>query len=159
MAERSVKELFDEINSLDKWNLADLVEALEEKLGIPEMRSVRHPDVIDDRVFVSGYDVIITGWSINRLIAAKNIWFEKILPDIFPANGVVSIAKFLLDVPITVCELYPAEDALELRRKLMEAGLTVKLKGGMGYLSGYEFYEYNKHQRDQLSSLPLVPDL
>ena len=59
MAERSVKELFDEINSLDKWDLADLVEALEEKLGIPEMRSVRHPDVIDDRIFVSGYDVIL----------------------------------------------------------------------------------------------------
>ena len=159
MAERSVKELFDRINSLDKWDLAKLVEALEEKLGIPEMRSVRHPDVIDDRVFASGYDVIITGWSINRLLAAKNIWYERILPDFFPSNGFVSIAKFLLDVPITVYELYPAEDALELRRKLMEVGLTVKLKGVMGYLSRYEFYEYNKHQRDQLSSLPLVPDL
>ena len=29
----------------------------------------------------------------------------------------------------------------------------------MGYLSRYEFNKYNKHQRDQLSSLPLVPDL
>ena len=105
------------------------------------------------------YDVIITGCSINRLIAAKNIWNERILPDFFPSNGPVSIAKILLDVPITVYELYPAEDALELRRKLMEAGLTVKLKGVMGYLSRYEFMEYNKHQKDQLSSLPLVPDL
>ena len=29
MANRTVKELFDEINSLDKWDMADLVEALE----------------------------------------------------------------------------------------------------------------------------------
>ena len=159
MSKRSVKELFDEITSLDRIDLDRLLNLYESKLGIPEIRFVRPRDVVDDRVFVSGYDVIITGWSINRLIAAKNIWYERILPDFFPSNGVVSIAKFLLDVPITVYELHPAEDALELRRKLMEVGLTVKLKGVMGYLSRYEFYEYNKHQRDQLSSLPLVPDL
>ena len=159
MSKRSVKELFDEITSLDRIDLDRLLNLYESKLGLPEIRFVRPRDVVDDRVFVSGYDVIITGWTINRLIAAKNIWYERILPDFFPSTGFVSIAKFLLDVPITVCELYPAEDALELRRKLMEAGLTVKLKGGMGYLSHYEFYRYNKHQRDQLSSLPLVPDL
>ena len=159
MSKRSVKELFDEITSLDRIDLDRLLNLYESKLGIPEIRFVRPRDVVDDRVFVSGYDVIITGWSINRLIAAKNIWYERILPDFFPSNGFVSIAKFLLDVPITVYELYPAEDALELRRKLMEVGLTVKLKGVMGYLSRYEFYEYNKHQRDLLSSLPLVPDL
>ena len=146
MSKRSVKELFDEITSLDRIDLDRLLNLYESKLGIPEIRFVRPRDVVDDRVFVSGYDVIITGWSINRLIAAKNIWYERILPDFFPSNGFVSIAKFLLDVPITVYELYPAEDALELRRKLMEVGLTVKLKGVMGYLSRYEFYEYNKHQ-------------
>ena len=135
-----------------------LLNLYESKLGIPEIRFVRPRDVVDDRVFVRGYDVIITGCAINRLIAAKNIWYERILPDFFPSNGFVSIAKFLLDVPITVAFL-PADEALESRRMLMEAGLTVKLKGVMGYLSRYEFYEYNKHQRDQLSSLPLVPDL
>ena len=159
MSKRSVKELFDEITSLDRIDLDRLLNLYESKLGIPEIRFVRPRDVVDDRVFVRGYDVIITGCAINRLIAAKNIWHERILPDFFPSNGFVSIAKFLLDVPITVYELYPAEDALELRRKLMEVGLTVKLKGVMGYLSRYEFYEYNKHQRDQLLSLPLVPDL
>ena len=159
MSKRSVKELFDEITSLDRIDLDRLLNLYESKLGIPEIRFVRPRDVVDDRVFVRGYDVIITGCAINRLIAAKNIWHERLLPDFFPSNGFVSIAKFLLDVPITVYELYPAEDALELRRKLMDAGLTVKLKGVMGYLSRYEFMEYNKHQRDQLSSLPLVPDL
>ena len=146
MSKRSVKELFDEITSLDRIDLDRLLNLYESKLGIPEIRFVRPRDVVDDRVFVRGYDVIITGCAINRLIAAKNIWHERILPDFFPSNGFVSIAKFLLDVPITVYELYPAEDALELRRKLMEVGLTVKLKGVMGYLSRYEFYEYNKHQ-------------
>ena len=125
MSKRSVKELFDEITSLDRIDLDRLLNLYESKLGIPEIRFVRPRDVVDDRVFVMGYDVIITGCAINRLIAAKNIWYERILPDIFPSNGFVSIAKFLLDVPITVYELYPAEDALELRRKLMEVGLTV----------------------------------
>ena len=59
------------------------------------------------------------------------------------------------------------------RPKDMESGHTTDLlqfvirgvpgsKSGrrvMGYLSRYEFNKYNKHQRDQLSSLPLVPDL
>ncbi len=155
MSKRSVKELFDEINSLNKWDLADLVKALEEKLGIPEVRSVRPHDVVDDRVFVRGYDVIITGCAINRLIAAKNIWYERILPDFFPSNGFVSIAKFLLDVPITVYEILPADEALELRRKLMEAGLTVKLNYKWTYISYYEYSQYNEHQRDMLSNTPL----
>ena len=155
MSKRSVKELFDEITSLDRIDLDRLLYLYESKLGIPEIRFVRPRDVVDDRVFVRGYDVIITGCAINRLIAAKNIWHERILPDFFPSNGFVSIAKFLLDVPITVYELYPAEDALELRRKLMEAGLTVKLNYRWTYFSYYEYSQYNAHQRDMFTSPPV----
>ena len=53
MAKRSVKELFDEITSLDRIDLKILLEWFEFKLGIPEERSVRPRDVVDDRVFVS----------------------------------------------------------------------------------------------------------
>ena len=159
MAERSVKELFDEINSLDKWDLADLVEALEKKLGVPQERRVRPPDVVDDRVFVTGYEVIITGFAINRLIAAKNIWYERILPDFFPSAGFVSIAKFLLDVPITVYELLPADEALELRKKLMDAGLTVKLNKTWTYFSYYKYSQCNEHQQHMLTNAPILPDL
>ena len=65
MSKRSVKELFDEITSLDRIDLDRLLNLYESKLGIPEIRFVRPRDVVDDRVFVSGYDVIITGWSIR----------------------------------------------------------------------------------------------
>ena len=157
MSKRSVKELVDEIECLSIIKSASLTEALEEKLGAS--RKSQDSFWVDDRVFVSGYDVIITGWSINRLIAAKNIWYEKILPDFFPSAGLVSIAKILLDVPITVYELYPAEDALELRRKLMEAGLTVKLNYRWTYFSYYKYSQYNEHQQHMLTSPPDIPDL
>ena len=159
MSDRSVKELFDEITSLDRIELDRLLGLYESKLGIPEVRSVRHPAVVDDRVFVRGYGVIITGWSINRLIAAKNIWNERILPDFFPSNGFVSIARFLVDVLITVYELLPADEALELRRILTEAGLTVKLNYRWTYFSYYEFSQYNEHQRHMLTNAPDIPDL
>ena len=155
MSKRSVQELFDEITSLDRIDLDRLLSLYESKLGIPEVRSVRPPDVVDDRVFVRGYDVIITGCAINRLIAAKNIWHDRILPDFFPSNGFVSVARFLVDVPITVYEILPADEALELRRKLMEAGLTVKLNYKWTYISYYEYSQYNEHQRDMLSNTPL----
>ena len=154
MSKRSVKELFDEITSLDRIDLDRLLNLYESELGIPEIRFVRPRDVVDDRVFVRGYDVIITGCAINRLIAAKNIWHERILPDFFPSNGFVSIAKFLLDVPITVAFL-PADEALESRRMLMEAGLTVKLNYRWTYFSYYEYSQYNAHQRDMFTSPPV----
>ena len=155
MPKRSVQELFDEITSLDRIDLDRLLSLYESKIGIPEVRSVRPPNVVDDSVFVRGYDVIITGCAINRLIAAKNIWYERILPDFFPSNGFVSVARFLVDVPITVYEILPADEALELRRKLMEAGLTVKLNYKWTYISYYEYSQYNEHQRDMLSNTPL----
>ena len=154
MSKRSVKELFDEITSLDRIDLDRLLNLYESKLGIPEIRFVRPRDVVDDRVFVRGYDVIITGCAINRLIAAKNILHERILPDFFPSNGFVIIAKSLLDVPITVAFL-PTDEALELRRMLMEAGLTVKLNYRWTYFSYYEYSQYNAHQRDMFTSPPV----
>ena len=157
MANRSVKEIADEIEGLSITELASLTEALEEKLGAS--RKSQDSFWVDDRVFVMGYDVIITGWAINRLIAAKNIWYERILPDFFPSNGFVNIAKFLLDVPITVCEFLPADEALETRRMLMEAGLTVKLNYRWTYFSYYEYSQYNAHQRDMFTSPPDIPDL
>ena len=152
MSKRSVKELVDEIECLSIIKSASLTEALEEKLGAS--RKSQDSFWVDDRVFVRGYDVIITGCAINRLIAAKNIWHERILPDFFPSNGFVSIAKFLLDVPITVAFL-PADEALESRRKLMEAGLTVKLNYRWTYFSYYEYSQYNAHQRDMFTSPPV----
>ena len=37
--------------------MANLVGALEEKLGVPEERFVRLPVVVDYRVFVSAYEI------------------------------------------------------------------------------------------------------
>ena len=159
MSNRSVKELFDEIISLDRIDLDRLLSLYESKLGIPEVRSVRPPDVVDDRVFVRGYDVIITGCAINRLIAAKNIWHDRLLPDFFPSNGFVSVARFLVDVPITVYEILSADEALELRRKLMEAGLTVELNYRWTYFSYYKYSQYNEHQQYMLTNAPDIPDL
>ena len=159
MSKRSVKELFDEITSLDRIDLDRLLNLYESKLGLPEIRFVRPRDVVDDRVFVSGYDVIITGWTINRLIAAKNIWYERILPDFFPSNGFVDIAKFLVDVPITVYEFLPADEALELRSILMQAGLTVRLNHRWTYFSYYKYSQLNEHQQHMFTNPPDIPDL
>ena len=52
MSKRSVKELFDEITSLDRIDLKILLDWYEAKLGVPEERSVRPPAVVDDNVFV-----------------------------------------------------------------------------------------------------------
>ena len=74
MSKRSVKKLFDEITSLDRIDLKILLEWFEFKLGIPEERSVRPPAVVDDNVFVSGYDITVTGnTSQNRLPVVKKL--------------------------------------------------------------------------------------
>ena len=152
-----VKELADEIEGLSIIELASLTEALEEKLGAS--RKSQDSFWVDDRVFVMGYDVIITGWAINRLIAAKNIWYERILPDFFPSNGFVDIAKFLVDVPITVYEFLPADEALELRSILMQAGLTVRLNHRWTYFSYYKYSQLNEHQQHMFTNPPDIPDL
>lgn len=153
MAKRSVKELFDEITSLDRIDLKILLEWFELKLGIPQERSVRPPAVLDDRVFVSGYDITVTGnTSQNRLPVVKKLrenWG-------FTINESVA---FLDSLPKTIYELHPKDDALEIRRKYMEVGLTLELKWRSGYITSYEYSRYNEHQRYQLTNTPQEPDL
>ena len=153
MSKRSGKELFDEITSLDRIDLKILLEWFEAKLGIPEERSVRPPAVVDDNVFVSGYDITVTGnTSQNRLPVVKKLredWG-------FTINESVA---FLDSLPKTIYELHPKDDALEIRRKYMEVGLTVELKWRSGYITYYEYSQYNEHQRYQLTNTPQEPDL
>ena len=153
MSKRSVKELFDEITSLDRIDLKILLEWFELKLGIPQERSVRPPAVLDDRVFVSGYDITVTGnTSQNRLPVVKKLrenWG-------FTINESVA---FLDSLPKTIYELHPKDDALEIRRKYMEVGLTLELKWRSGYITSYEYSRYNEHQRYQLTNTPQEPDL
>ena len=153
MAKRSVKELFDEITSLDRIDLKILLDWFEFKLGVPQERSVRPPAVLDDRVFVSGYDITVTGnTSQNRLPVVKKLrenWG-------FTINESVA---FLDSLPKTIYELHPKDDALEIRRKYMEVGLTLELKWRSGYITSYEYSRYNEHQRYQLTNTPQEPDL
>ena len=62
-------------------------------------------------------------------------------------------------LPKTIYELHPKDDALEIRRKYMEAGLTAELKWRSGYITSYEYSRYNEHQRYQLMNLPPEPDM
>ncbi len=131
MTHRSVKELFDEITGLDRIGLKILLEWFKFKLGVPEERSVRPPAELDDRVFVSGYDITVTGYnSSKKVMAVKKVreaWE-------FTINEAVT---FLDSLPKTIYELHPKDDALEIRRKYMEAGLTAELKWRSGYITSY----------------------
>lgn len=153
MSKRSVQELFDEITSLDRIGLSILLDWYEDKLGVPEERSVRPPAVLDDRAFVSGYDITITGYAApNKVLAVKKL--RETLGFSIP-----EAVAFLDDLPKTIYELHPKDDAFEIRRKYMEVGLTVKLKWRSGYISSHEYSQFNKHQRDQLTNLSPEPDL
>ena len=66
MSKRCVLELFDEITSLNRIELDRLLSLYESKLGIPEVRSVRHPDVVDDRVFIFAYEINGEAYRIMR---------------------------------------------------------------------------------------------
>ena len=154
MANRSVKELFDEITSLDRIDWARLLSWYEWKLGIPEERSVRPRAVLDDRVFVAGYDIILMEW--NGTV--EKIQAVRLLRRLF-CFSLIEITAFLKELPKTVYELHPKDDALELRREFMEAGFTVKLEWRMGYILYSEYTDYDGHQRDQLTSLSSEPDL
>lgn len=151
MSTRSVKELADEIEGLSIIELASLTEALEGKFGV----SGKSQDSfwVDDRVFVMGYDVIITGYtSPDKVLAVKKLREEL---DISFNEAVA----FFDDLPKTVYEFLPADEALESRRILREAGLTVKLNYRWTYFSYYKYSQYTKHQRDMFTSPPDIPDL
>ena len=147
MSKRSVKELVDEIECLSIIKSASLTEALEEKLGAS--RKSQDSFWVDDRVFVMGYDVIITGYtSPKKVLAVKKLHEEW-------GISINEAVAFFDDLPKTVYEFLPANEALESRRKLMEAGLTVKLNYRWTYFSYYEYSQYNAHQRDMFTSPPV----
>ena len=108
--------------------------------------------MVDDNVFVSGYDITVTGnTSQNRLPVVQRLrkdWG-------FTINESVA---FLDSLPKTIYELHPKDDSLEIRRKYMEVGLTVELKWRSGYITYYEYSQYNEHQRYQLTNTPQEPD-
>ncbi len=153
MPDRSVKELFDEITALNRIELKILLEWFESKLGVPAQRSVRPPAIPDDRVFVSGYDITITGYtSPEKVLAIKKLreaWG-------FTINEAVA---FLDSLPKTIYELRPIDDAFEIREKYMEAGLTVKMKWRSGYISYHEYSQFDKYRRNLLTNTPQQPDL
>ena len=153
MSDRSVKELFDEITSLDRIELDMLLRWYENKLGVPEERSVRPRAVLDDRAFVSGYDITVTGYTPSKKVLAVKKLRE------FWAFSLTEAVAFLDDLPKTIYELHPKDDALEIRRKYLEAGMTVELKWRSGYIPSHEFFHYNEHQQYQLMNLPPEPDL
>ena len=147
MSKRSVKELVDEIECLSIIKSASLTEALEEKLGAS--RKSQDSFWVDDRVFVMGYDVIITGYtSPKKVLAVKKLHEEW-------GISINEAVAFFDDLPKTVYEFLPADEALESRRMLMEAGLTVKLNYRWTYFSYYEYSQYNAHQRDMFTSPPV----
>ena len=151
MSNRSVKELVDEIECLSIIELASLTEALEEKLGAS--RKSQDSFWVDDRVFVMGYDVIITGYSSpKKVLAVKKLHEEW-------GISINEAVAFFDDLPKTVYEFLPADEALESRRKLMAAGLTVKLNYRWTYFSYYKYSQYNEHQQHMLTSPPDIPDL
>ena len=151
MAHRSVKELADEIEGLSIIELASLTEALEEKFGISGKSQGSF--WVDDRVFIWGLDVILTGYtSPKKVLAVKKLHEEW-------GVSINEAVAFLDDLPKTVYEFLPADEALESRRKLMEAGLTVKLKWRGTNISYYKYSQLNEHQQHMFTSPPDIPDL
>ena len=156
MAGRSVKELVDEIDSLSIIDLAKLKEALEEKLGISVEPQPQDHFWEDYRYFCKGYDITITA-DYNG-IAEKVQLIKKLCNTL--SYSLNEAKDLIAELPKTIAHLQPRDDALEIRKKYMEAGLKVELKWTWGYISRHEYLLcYNTHQRNQLTDLQPIPDI
>ncbi len=120
-----IEKLIEEIDSLTVVELADLVEAIEEKYGVsavaaaaPAAGGAAGGDAAEEK---SSFDVLLSEAGDQKI---------KVIKVVRDATGLgLKEAKDLVDgAPKTVKEGASKEEAEELKAKFTEVGATVELK-------------------------------
>ena len=133
--------------------LTGLTEAIEEEFGVSgePQDSFR----VDDRVFINAYEITITAEFANSKERVQAI--RKLILTF--SYSFTEAKTFIQELTITIPWPIVQDEALEIRRKYMEAGFTVKLEWKTGYIPYHKFIEYDKHRRDQFMEIPQEPVL
>ena len=125
----SVEKLLDEISNLSVLELAELTKAIEDKFGVsaavaaaPAAQAApAEGEGAAQEEEKAELNVQLSDVGSQKMQVIKAL--RKIKKDL----GLVEAKKMVEDVPVTIAEAAPKEEAEEMKKALEEAGATVKL--------------------------------
>ena len=122
-----INEIVSAIESLTLIQCAELVKALEEKVGVVAAAPVAAgagaaaPAAAAEEK--TEFDVVLTGFD-----AAKKVAIIKAVREVVPGLGLNEAKDSVEGAPKTLKEGASKEDAEAMKKKLTEAGATVEIK-------------------------------
>ena len=122
-----INEIVSAIESLTLIQCSELVKALEEKFGVTAAAPVAAAGAAAPAAAAAEekteFDVVLTGFD-----AAKKVAIIKAVREVVPGLGLKEAKDIVEGAPKTLKEGATKEEAVAMKKKLVDAGATVEVK-------------------------------